>query len=56
MGDIICCKKEEQDTNLEGKETIDVDNEVYHDESEYPHDSDPSYRKGRLIEDKPDLK
>ena len=52
MGDIICCKKPEREINLEGKETIDAENEVYHDENEFPQDSDTSIRNGYFAEDK----
>ena len=56
MGNIICCKKPEEELYLEGKETIDAENDVYHDEDEYPHDSDLSIQSRKYKEDKPELK
>lgn len=54
MGDIICCKKPEPES-IEGKETIDAENDVYHDEDEYPHDSDISIRSSKYKEEKTEL-
>ena len=56
MGDIICCKKTERELNIEEKDTIDAENDVYHDENEYPHDSDASIRSEKYKDDKPKLK